>query len=227
MSPGEPLLFIVGTPIGNLGDLSPRARQALEAADLIAAEDTRRTLGLLSAFGLRKPLVSFHEHNEARRTEELLAALREGRKVALVTDAGMPGVSDPGRRLISAALDAGVPLTVIPGPSAVTTAIVGSGFSGDAFHFGGFLPVKSGGRAREIESALGRAVPSVYFESPHRLAKTLAEIARLDPARPVCVCRELTKIHEEFRRGPAADLLAHYEAHPPKGEIALVIAPAS
>lgn len=228
MSPiPEPLLFVVGTPIGNLEDLSPRARRAIEEADLVAAEDTRHTLGLLSAFGLRKPLISFHEHNEARRTQELLAALQEGRKVALVTDAGMPGISDPGRRLVAAAHEAGIPFTVIPGPSAVVTALAGSGFGGGAFHFGGFLPVKSGGRTRELAAALEREVPTVFFESPHRLVKCLAELARLSPERELCVCRELTKIHEEYRRGAASALLAHYESKPPKGEIVLVISPAA
>ncbi len=221
-----PLLFVVGTPIGNLQDLSPRAKCAIEEADLVAAEDTRRTICLLNALGLQKPLISFHEHNEARRTGELIAALKEGRKVALVSDAGMPVISDPGKRLISAALDEGIPFTVIPGPSAVLTGLVGSGFGGDAFHFGGFLPVKSGGRTRELSEALKRALPSVFFETPHRLLKSLTELKRLDPTRVICVCRELTKIHEEFRRGPVSEILAHYESKPPKGEIVLIISPA-
>ena len=218
------MLFLVGTPIGNLADITLRALETLRTVDLIAAEDTRHSLRLLGRYEIHKPLVSFHEHNEARRTQELLTQLREGRQVALITDAGMPSVSDPGARLVRACAAEGLPYTVIPGPSAVLTAVVGSGLSAEAFRYGGFLPVKSGGREREVAAAVARAETSVFYESPHRLEKTLEVLARLAPERQACVARELTKQFEEFRRGKAAELLAHYRAHPPKGEITLVVA---
>lgn len=218
------MLFLVGTPIGNLGDITMRALETLRAADVIAAEDTRHSLRLLGRYEIRKPLVSFHEHNEARRTQELLVQLREGRQIALITDAGLPSISDPGARLVQACVADGLPYTVIPGPSAVLTAVVGSGLSAVQFYYGGFLPPKSGGREREVAAAIGRPETSVFFESPHRLERTLEVLARLAPERQACVARELTKQFEEFRRGTAAELRAHYTAHPPKGEITLVIA---
>jgi 16S rRNA (cytidine1402-2'-O)-methyltransferase len=177
---------------------------------------------LLQRYEIRKPLLSFHEHNEARRTQELLERLRAGENVAVVTDAGMPAISDPGARLVRACAEAGVPYTILPGPSAVLTALVGSGLCSDSFFYGGFLPVKSGQRERALQQAADRLEPSVFFESPHRLLKTLDVLARIAPERQLCVARELTKQFEEYRRGLAADLLAHYTAHPPKGEITLV-----
>ncbi len=191
---------------------------------MIACEDTRHSLRLLERYEIRKPLVSFHEHNEARRTQELLVRLREGAQVALITDAGLPSVSDPGARLVRACVEAGLPYTVIPGPSAVLTALVGSGLSAEGFFYGGFLPPKSGGRERDLLRALEREETSIFFESPHRLERTLEVLARHAPERQVCVARELTKQFEEFRRGAAAEVLEHYRAHPPKGEITLVIA---
>ena len=200
-----------------------RAIEVLRNVDLIACEDTRHSGHLLAHFDIRKPLVSYHEHNEARRTAELIEELADGKKVAVITDAGLPGVSDPGHRLLRACRERGLPFTVVPGPSAVLTALIGSGFPAEPFYFGGFLPVKSGGRERELRAAAERATTSVFFESPHRLLKTLSACATLLPDRPVCVARELTKTDEEYRVGSAAELLAHYSARPVKGEIVLLI----
>lgn len=218
------MLSVVGTPIGNMGDITLRALETLRAADVIAAEDTRHSGHLLRRHEIHKPLVSFHEHNEARRTQELVSQLQDGRHVALITDAGLPGISDPGVRLVRACVEAGLEYTIIPGPSAVLTALVGSGLGADRFFYGGFLPNKSGGRERELQAAAGRAETTVVFESPHRLVRTLEALGRFAPQRMVCVARELTKQFEEYRRGTPGELLAHYGAHPPKGEITLVIA---
>ena len=217
------MLFIIGTPIGNLEDITLRALTALKSADVIAAEDTRHSGHLLRHFEIRKPLVSYHEHNEAMRTAELVERLAAGETVALISDAGMPGISDPGARLIQACIARDLPYTIIPGVSAVLTALVGSGFALEQFYYGGFLPPKSGGRERELRAAAARAETTVVFESPHKINKTLAACAEIMPERILCVARELTKKFEEFRRGTAAELLAHYEARPAKGEITLVI----
>lgn len=219
----SPMLYIIGTPIGNLEDITLRALAALKSADVIAAEDTRHSGNLLRHFGIRKPLVSYHEHNEAMRTAELCDRLAAGENVALITDAGMPGVSDPGARLIRACIEKDIPFTIIPGVSAVLTALVGSGFSLDHFCYRGFLPPKSGGRERELRAAAEREETTVFFESPHKINKTLAACAEIMPERRLCVARELTKKFEEFRRGTAAELLAHYKAHPAKGEITLLV----
>jgi 16S rRNA (cytidine1402-2'-O)-methyltransferase len=217
------MLFLVGSPIGNLNDITLRALSVLKEVTLVAAEDTRRSSILLKRFEISKPLVSFHEHNEARRTSELIEKMRAGEKVALLTDAGMPSISDPGYRIVRACIENGIPVEVVPGPSAVLTALVGSGLPTDRFYFGGFLPVKSGQRERELLAALAREVTSVYFESPHRIIRSLEVIGKEDPIRSICVARELTKHFEEYRRGEASTVLAHYTAHPPKGEITLVI----
>jgi 16S rRNA (cytidine1402-2'-O)-methyltransferase len=217
------LLFLIGSPIGNLGDITFRALEVLKTVGFVAAEDTRRSSILLKHFGISKPLMSFHEHNEARRTGELIERLRGGESVALLTDAGMPSVSDPGYRLVRASIENGIRIEVIPGPSAVLTALVGSGLPTDRFYFGGFLPVKSGQRKRELIAALAREFTSIYFESPHRIIRSLEVINGVEPARLVCVARELTKKFEEYRRGEVASVLAHYTSHPPKGEITLVI----
>jgi 16S rRNA (cytidine1402-2'-O)-methyltransferase len=217
------VLTIVPTPIGNLGDITLRAVEALRAADLVVAEDTRHSGLLLQHLGIKKPFLSLHGHNEASRVDEVVRRLRDGMEIALVTDAGMPSVSDPGRRLIDACIGGELPMTVLPGPSATITALVGSGLDAAAFHFGGFLPVKSGQRLRELGAAASREATSLYFESPHRLVKSLAVLAEVCPGRRVCVARELTKRHEEYRRGMPAGLLEHYMAKPPKGEITLVI----
>jgi 16S rRNA (cytidine1402-2'-O)-methyltransferase len=217
------MLFIVGSPIGNLNDITLRALSVLKEVTLVAAEDTRRTSILLKHFEISKPLVSFHEHNEARRTSELVEKMRAGEKIALITDAGMPSISDPGYRIVRACIENEIRVEVIPGPSAVLTALVGSGLPPDRFYFGGFLPVKSGQRERELVAALAREVTSVYFESPHRIIRSLEVVAKADPTRVICVARELTKHFEEYRRGEASSVQAHYSAHPPKGEITLLI----
>jgi 16S rRNA (cytidine1402-2'-O)-methyltransferase len=217
------MLFVVATPIGNLGDITLRALEALKEADLIAAEDTRHSGLLLKHHNIHKPLTSFHQHNEAMRTAHLVQRLEAGGKIALITDAGMPGLSDPGMRLVRECIRRELPFTIVPGPSSILAALVGSGFSTDRFFFGGFLPVKSGQRARELGQAAERAETSIYFESPFRLTKTLAACINILADRQLCVARELTKKFEEFRRGTAGELLAHYEARPPKGEIVLMI----
>src|SRR5437773_3484333 len=217
------MLYVVATPIGNLSDITLRALEVLKSVHLIAAEDTRHSGILLKHFQIKKPLVSYHEHNEAMRAAQLVERLAAGDNVALITDAGTPGLSDPGARLIRECIKRELPFTIIPGPSSISTAIVGSGFSTDQFFFGGFLPVKSGQRERELRAAAAREETSIYFESPYRLIKTLKVCVDIMPDRQLCVARELTKKFEEFRRGTAAELLAHYEAHPPKGEIVLVI----
>ncbi len=217
------MLFVVATPIGNLGDITLRAVEVLKSADVIAAEDTRHSGLLLKHLEIKKPFVSYHEHNEAARTTELVERLGGGENVALITDAGMPGLSDPGVRLIRECIKRELPFTIIPGPSSILTALLGSGFSTEKFSFRGFLPVKSGQRERELRAAAERDETAIFFESPYRLTKTLAACIDIMPERQLCVARELTKKFEEFRRGAAGELLAHYQAHPPKGEIVLLI----
>jgi 16S rRNA (cytidine1402-2'-O)-methyltransferase len=217
------MLFVVATPIGNLGDITLRAIEVLKSADVVAAEDTRRSGVLLKHLGIKKPFVSYHEHNEAARTTELVERLGRGENVALITDAGTPGLSDPGLRLIRECIKRELPFTIIPGASSILMALLGSGFSTDKFSFRGFLPVKTGQRERELRAATERDETTIFFESPYRLTKTLAACIDIIPERQLCVARELTKKFEEFRRGAASELLAHYQAHPPKGEIVLVI----
>ena len=217
------MLYIVATPIGNLGDITLRALDVLKSADLIAAEDTRHSGMLLKHFGLKKPFISYHEHNEAMRTAELVERLARGEKIALITDAGTPGLSDPGSRLIRECIKRKLAFTIIPGPSSILTALVGSGFSAEQFSFRGFLPVKSGQRERKLRVAAERDETAIFFESPYRLTKTLAACIDVMPDRHLCIARELTKKFEEFRRGIASELLAYYQAHRPKGEIVLVI----
>ncbi len=212
-------LVVCPTPIGNLEDITLRVLAALERADVIACEDTRHTRVLLARHGIATRLISFHEHNERARAEELATRISEGAVVALVSDAGTPLVSDPGFALVRACVAAELPVEVLPGPSAVTTALVASGLPGERWRFVGFLP-----RARgELESLLADASETIVaFESPRRLAATLALLAARDPARPVAVCRELTKLHEEVRRGSAGELADHYRESPPRGEVVLV-----
>ena len=217
------MLYVVATPIGNLGDVTLRALEILKNVDLIAAEDTRHSGILLRHYKIERPLISFHEHNEAMRTAQLVERLDAGDKIALITDAGTPGVSDPGGRLIRECIKRSLEFTIIPGPSSVLTALIGSGFSAEKFFFGGFLPIKSGQRERELRAAAARDQTSIYFESPYRLTKTLKASIDVFQDRRLCVARELTKKFEEFRRGTAAELLAHYESRPPKGEIVLLI----
>jgi 16S rRNA (cytidine1402-2'-O)-methyltransferase len=217
------MLYLVATPIGNLGDITLRALEVLREVDLIAAEDTRHSSILLKRYEISKPTISFHAHNEAMRTAQLVERLGAGENIALITDAGSPGISDPGARLVRECIKRELPFTIIPGPSSVLTALIGSGFRAEKFFFGGFLPVKSGQRERDLRAAVARDEASIYFDSPYRLAKTLRACVDILPERQLCVARELTKKFEEFRRGVAADLLKHYEARPPKGEIVLVI----
>lgn len=217
------MLYVVATPIGNLGDITLRALDVLKNVDLVAAEDTRHSGMLLKHHKIDKPLISYHEHNEAMRTAQLVERLAGGQNIALITDAGTPGLSDPGARLIRECIKRELPFTVIPGPSSILTALVGSGFSTEKFFYGGFLPNKSGGRERELRAAAVREETTIFFESPHRLIKTLQTAIGILQDRQLCVARELTKKFEEFRRGIAADLLAHYQARPPKGEIVLMI----
>lgn len=220
-------IIIVPTPIGNLGDITLRAIEVLRGADRIACEDTRHSLPLLAHHGISgKPLIALHEHNEARRAHELAAAAQAGETIAVISDAGMPGISDPGYRLIQACLESGTPVEVLPGPSAVITALIGSGFPCHAFRFGGFLSVKSGKRRSTLAAALESGETAIFFESPHRIASTLAILQEIDPAARVCVARELTKKFETYHRGTAAELFGHFEAHPAKGEIVLLVHPA-
>src|SRR5258708_4530482 len=217
------MLYVVATPIGNLSDIPRRALEILKDVDLIAAEDRWHSGILLKHYQIHKPLISYHEHNEAMRTAQLVERLAAGEKIALITDAGTPGLSDPGARLIRECIKRELPFTVIPGPSSIATALVGSGFSAEKFFFGGFLPNKSGRRERELRAAVARGETSIFFESPYRLTKTLKACIDILQDRHLCVARELTKKFEEFRRGTAAELLAHYEARPAKGEIVLLI----
>jgi 16S rRNA (cytidine1402-2'-O)-methyltransferase len=217
------MLYVVATPIGNLGDITLRALEVLKDVDVVAAEDTRYSGLLLKHFEIKKPFVSYHEHNEAARTAELVERLGRGENIALITDAGTPGLSDPGLRLIRACINREVPFTIIPGPSSILMALLGSGFSNEKFSFRGFLPVKSGRRERELRIAAEREETTLFFESPYRLLKTLHACRTIIPDRQLCVARELTKKFEEFRRGTAEELFAHYEAHPAKGEIVLVV----
>lgn len=217
------MLYVVATPIGNLGDITLRALDVLKSVDLVAAEDTRHSGMLMKHFGIKRPFISYHEHNEAKRTAELVERLTGGENIALITDAGTPGLSDPGLRLVRECIKRELSFTIIPGPSSILTALLGSGFSTQKFSFRGFVPVKAGQRERELRAAAESGETVIFFESPYRLTKTLAACIDVMQERHLCVARELTKKFEEFRRGTAGELFAHYEANPPKGEIALVI----
>ena len=218
-------LYVVGTPIGNLEDITFRAVRVLKEADLIACEDTRQTRKLLEHYGISTPTISYHEHNERERSGELVARLREGISVALVSDAGMPLVSDPGYRLVREAIDAGVRVEAVPGASALLTALAASGLATDALHFGGFLPAKAGQRLRAIEALRDEPATLIFFEAPHRILETLAAIEQIFGGRPVVVAREITKIHEEFLRGNLNDLRDAASQRAPRGEITLMIGP--
>ncbi len=223
VAPGT--LYLVATPIGNLEDITYRAVRVLGEAGLIACEDTRQTGKLLARYGINGPVVSYHEHNEKTRTEELLGRLREGTSVALVSDAGTPLVSDPGYRLVTRAVEEGIPVEPIPGPSAVLTALIASGLPTDAFHFGGFLPAKSSQRRKALEQVKDLRATLVFYEAPHRILDALADIETVLGHRSVVIARELTKMHQEFLRGTAGELLHELESRPAvKGEITLLIA---
>jgi 16S rRNA (cytidine1402-2'-O)-methyltransferase len=212
-------LVVCPTPIGNLEDVTLRVLSALRDADLIACEDTRRTRVLLERYGVQATLVSYHEHNERERAAELVERMRAGAVVALVSDAGMPLVSDPGYVLVQGCVAAGLEVEVLPGPSAALAALVASALPADRWRFAGFLPRK---RSALVE-VFGAPETLVAFESPRRVAGSLAALAELDPDRPVAVCRELTKVHEEVVRGTAGELAARYADAPPRGEVVLVV----
>ena len=215
-------LAVCATPIGNLEDVTLRVLRELAEADLVLCEDTRRTKILLQRHGIDAKLVSYHEHNEAQRTAQVLPRLESGERVALTSDAGLPGVSDPGARLIAAALAGGVPVTVLPGPSAVETALVASGLLGEQYRFLGYLPRAEKARGELWEELARWPHPAVAFESPRRLPASLASLAARWPDRPVAVCRELTKRFEEVARGRATDVAARF-VEAPKGEITVVV----
>ena len=218
------ILYLVATPIGNLEDITLRALRVLREADLIACEDTRQTRKLLDHFGISKPLVSYHEHNEAARAAELISRLESGHNIALVSDAGTPLVSDPGYRAAAAAIEAGITVVPIPGASAMLAALAASGLGTDEFRFCGFLPARSAARKKALEALSDADCTLVFYETPHRIVEALEDVQAVFGDRPVVVARELTKIHEEFLRGTAAEIRSRLEQKPSvKGEITLLI----
>jgi 16S rRNA (cytidine1402-2'-O)-methyltransferase len=216
-------LQIVGTPIGNLEDITLRALRILRETDLIAAEDTRRTRKLLTHYDIHTPLVSYHEHNKQRLTPKLVEKLKNGKVVALVSDAGMPGISDPGHDLITRALEEEIPLSIVPGPSSITAALILSGLSTKSFQFAGFLPRKQGERSRRLRELLEGESTSIVFESPNRLAALLDLVASIAPERRIAVARELTKKFEEVVRTSASEAAAHFAEKTPRGEFVVVL----
>lgn len=219
------MLFVVATPIGNLEDITLRALRTLKEVDLIAAEDTRHSGVLLNKYEIKTPQVSFHSHSSNQKVHELVAQMQVGKKIALISDAGMPGISDPGYALITAAIAGGVQVCVIPGASAMTSAVVSSGLPSHRFIYLGFLPLKKG-RKKLIASLTTLPYTVVLYEAPHRIIKTLSQlIEALGPTRPVAVCRELTKMYEEIFRGTLSQALEHFQKHAPRGEFTLVIGP--
>ena len=232
MMPGEkssaplaPGLYIVATPIGNLEDITLRALRILKQADLIACEDTRQTQKLLNHFGIPTPTISYHEHNEASRAEELVGELKKGTRVALVTDAGMPGISDPGFRVIAKAVEQQIPVIPIPGPSAFVAALAASGMPTDSFEFHGFLPPKRGQRRRVLEGIKNSQQTQTFYEAPHRIKEAVEDIVEILGAdREIVIAREITKLHEEFLRGKASEVLKQISTRAEiKGEITLLI----
>ncbi len=220
----EGTLYIVPTPLGNLGDMTLRAIEALKQSDVVACEDTRRTLRLMNHLGISKPLISYHAHSDLRRQSEVIRALESGKRVALVSDAGTPGLSDPGTPLVQAAIAAKIPVMSLPGPCAAITALVGSGLPTDRFFFIGFLPRRPARAKRVITLALASEGTIVIYESPYRTAETLGWIEQIaGPDIPVVIARELTKIHEEFLRGSVHELYAQLKAKPPIGEVVILI----
>jgi 16S rRNA (cytidine1402-2'-O)-methyltransferase len=218
------ILYVVATPLGHLGDLSPRAGEVLRTVPVVAAEDTRRTRGLLTHLGAAPQLLSYHAHSEERRRDALIEILLDGRDVALVSDAGTPGVSDPGAELVAAARAAGVMVVPIPGPSAVATALSAAGLKGDRYLFLGFIPRKGAERSRLLARAAQEEWSVVFFEAPPRLTALLADLAEAAGSdRRALVARELTKLHEELRVGPLAELVRYYSEHPPRGELTVVL----
>jgi 16S rRNA (cytidine1402-2'-O)-methyltransferase len=217
-------LYLVATPIGNLEDITLRALRTLRECDVVAAEDTRHTGQLLKHFAISKPLLSYFQFNEAKRSEELLERLRRGEKVALVTDAGSPGISDPGERVVKAALRAGLRVESVPGPCALVPALTASGLSTEEFHFVGFLPHKSGQRRKRLASLSSTSGTLILYESPYRIEKLLRELLEVFPDRQVVLARELTKKFEEYLRGSPAELMEHTRTRALKGEFVVLIA---
>ncbi|MGD1979569.1 MAG: 16S rRNA (cytidine(1402)-2'-O)-methyltransferase [Akkermansiaceae bacterium] len=227
-SKSEPIparVIFVPTPIGNLGDITLRAIETLRSADLIACEDTRHSLKLLNHLEIARPLISLHDHNENDRIPELIERARNEETIAVISDAGTPCLSDPGHRFLKACRAENIPFTVLPGPSAITTALVASGFPPHPFSFHGFLHVKKGKRRKQLESALASAETTLFFESPHRLPSTLEILAQVAPDQPVCVARELTKTFETLHHGTAVELGEHFSNRKVRGEIVLLIPP--
>lgn len=218
-------LYLVATPIGNLEDITLRALRALKECDLVAAEDTRHTGQLLKHFGISKPLLSYFQFNEAKRSEEILERLRRGEKIALVTDAGSPGISDPGERVVKAAIAEGFRVEPVPGPSALIAALTASGLPAEEFHFVGFLPHKSGQRLTKLHQLASVPGTLVFYESPYRVQKLLNELALVFPQREAVIARELTKKFEEFLRGTPAALLKQLESRSIKGECVVLLGP--
>ncbi len=216
-------IVFIATPIGNLEDITLRSIEALKQADLIACEDTRRSSKLLNRLNIKKPLISFHEHNEKSRGRRLIEEAQAGKTIACLTDAGMPGISDPGYRLVQDCLEAKMPFEILPGSSAVLMALLGSGLPTDSFYFGGFLPHKKGKRKTELEESVTRSCTSVYFESPHRIVSTLAIMKDFAANQPVCVARELTKKFESWYRGSVSEVMEIMGEGKIKGEITLIV----
>ncbi|MCS7315648.1 MAG: 16S rRNA (cytidine(1402)-2'-O)-methyltransferase [Bryobacteraceae bacterium] len=217
-------LYLVATPIGNLEDITLRALRILREVDLIACEDTRQTRKLLEHYGIHKPTISYHEHNEQARAEELAARLREGARIALVSDAGTPLISDPGYRLVQRAIAEGVPVEPVPGPSALLAALTASGLPTDAFRFGGYLPARPSARRKALSALREERATLVFYEAPHRILETLADIEEVLGPRPVVVARELTKLHQEFLRGAPGEVRRALAGRPAvKGEITLLV----
>ncbi|RPF47143.1 16S rRNA (cytidine1402-2'-O)-methyltransferase [Thermodesulfitimonas autotrophica] len=220
--PNKGKLYVCPTPIGNLEDITLRVLAVLARVNLIAAEDTRHTRKLLTHYGIKTPLLSYHSHNQKARGEELLARLARGEHIALVSDAGTPGISDPGALLVREAVARGIPVEALPGPSAVLTALVVSGLDSSRFVFEGFLPARR--RRRALEELAGERRTIIFFEAPHRLLATLEDILAIIGDRPVAVARELTKVHEEVFRGKVSEALAYFRERPPQGEVTVVLA---
>jgi len=223
---GQGTLYVVATPIGNLEDITYRAVRVLDEVDLVAAEDTRHSRKLFARYGLHKPLVSYHDHNEQQRQEELIRRLQDGATIALISDAGTPCIADPGYRLIAACRRAGIKVVPIPGPSALITALSAAGVSTERFVFEGYLPQRAKARADLLRQLLGEPRTLIFYEAPHRLAATLADmVAIMGSDRQLVVARELTKLHEEFFRGTIAEALSRFEREPVRGELVMVIPP--
>lgn len=221
------MVTFVPTPIGNLGDITLRAIETLKNADLIACEDTRHSMKLLNHLEIARPLISLHDHNEQQRIPELIARAREGQNIAIISDAGTPCLSDPGHRFLKACRDGDIEFTVLPGPSAITTALVASGFPPHPFSFHGFLHVKKGKRGKQLQAALNSGETTLFFESPHRLPSTLEILGELAPGSRICVARELTKKFETLHHGTATELRDYFSERKVKGEIVLLIPPQS